>query len=252
VRARLVQAERGNHKIALHFFLIVLRSQPSASVLGDCGEWQIASEDTSAYARLMARMGLRLVFAIVVPSAICQVPQPKSMSVPALPFYDWKACPFEGCSYSQWKARKQIVVYDTWKQDRKAIAQLSKGDSVLGVTGVVITFRPGVIRLDRDLPEHNLKRGDTILTYTYRGEGYSAVWFKGRYHSEFDISFARRPDGQGCGGADCAATYVDLGRKVWWAEVKLKSGHTGWVNMDDADFEGVDSLAMVNGHSHAF
>jgi hypothetical protein len=156
---------------------------------------EIASEDTSAYARLMARIGLRLVFAIVVPSAICQVPQPKLMSVPALPFYDWKACPFEGCSYRQWKARKQIAVYATWKQDRKPLTQLSKGDSVLGVTGVVITFRPGVIRLDRDLPEHNLKRGDTILTYAYRGEGYSAVWFKGRYDATLKDSAGRELDG---------------------------------------------------------
>ena len=84
--------------------------------------------------------------------------------------------------------------------------------------------------MDRDLPDYKLKRGETILTYTYRGEGFSAVWFKGQYYSEFDISFAKRPDGQGCGGADCAATYVDLGKKVWWAEVKLKSGLSGWVN----------------------
>lgn len=169
------------------------------------------------------------------------------MSAPGLPFYDWKACPFEGCAYRHWTARRQIVVYNTWKQHRQAIAQLSKGDSVLGVTGVVITFRPGVIRLDRDLPEQNLKRGETILSYTYRGEGFSAVWFKGRYYSEFDVSFTKWPDGSGCGGAHCAATYVDLGKKAWWAEVQLKSGRSGWVNMDAADFEGVDLLATVSG-----
>jgi hypothetical protein len=177
--------------------------------------------------------------------AICQVDDAKVVSAPALPFYDWKACPFEGCAYREWTAQKEIVVYDTWKQTRQAIAQLSKGDSVTGVTGVVITFRPGVIRLDRDLPDQNLRRGDIILTYTYRGEGFSAVWFKGLYYSEFDISFARWPDGSGCGGAHCAATYVDMGEKVWWAEVKLNSGRSGWVNMDAALFDGVDSLASL-------
>jgi hypothetical protein len=170
------------------------------------------------------------------------------MSAPALPFYDWKACPFEGCSYGQWIAQKRTVVYNTWRRDRQQIAQLASGDSVLGVTGVVITFRPGVIRMDRDLPEYKLNRGETILTYTYRGEGFSAVWFKGQYYSEFDISFAKRQDRQGCGGADCAAAYVDLGKKVWWAEVKLKSGLSGRVNMDTADFKGVDTLARVRGH----
>ncbi|MFL6354617.1 MAG: hypothetical protein ACJ74Z_22580 [Bryobacteraceae bacterium] len=175
---------------------------------------------------------------MILPLAICQVDQPKVGNTPALPFYDWKACPFEGCSCRRWIAQKEIVVYDTWKQNRQPIAQLSKGDSVIGVTGVVITFRPGVIRLDRDLPEQKLKRGETILTYTYRGEGFSAVWLKGLYYSEFDISFAQWPDGSGCGGAHCAGTYVDLGEKVWWVEVKLKSGRNAWVNMNTAVFDG--------------
>jgi len=80
--------------------------------------------------------------------------------------------------------------------------------------------------------DQDLRRGDMVLTYAYRGEGFSAVWFKGRYHSDFDISFAKWPDGTGCGGAHCAAIYTDLGRKLWWAEVKLASGRTGWVEMD--------------------
>jgi len=85
-----------------------------------------------------------------------------------------------------------------------------------------------------------------ILTYNYRSEGYSAVWFKGRYYSEFDISFTKWPDGQGCGGAHCAATYVNLGKKVWWANVKLKSGRMAWVSMDQHDFKGLDLLAALN------
>ena len=91
---------------------------------------------------------------------------------------------------------------------------------------------PGLIRMDRDLPDQDLRRGDMVLTYAYRGEGFSAVWFKGRYHSDFDISFAKWPDGTGCGGPHCAATCVDLGKKSWWAKVRLKSGQTGWVEMD--------------------
>jgi hypothetical protein len=86
--------------------------------------------------------------------------------------------------------------------------------------------------MDRDLPAEGLRSGDTLLTYAYRGEGFSAVWFKGKYYSDFDISFAKWPDGTGCGGAHCAATYLDLGKKSWWTEVKLESGRTGWVEMD--------------------
>jgi hypothetical protein len=155
---------------------------------------------------------------------------------PALPFYDRGACPYERCVYGdKWSAHRAVTMYDTWKEGRRAVAQLGEGDKATGVTGVVITFQPGLIRMDRDLPEQDLRRGDTILTYAYRGEGFSAVWFKGRYVSEFDISFAKLPDGTGCGGGHCAATFLDLGRKAWWAEVRLESGRTGWVDMGLAE-----------------
>jgi hypothetical protein len=183
--------------------------------------------------RLMALM----ICAGIFPSAFGQDAHPpggasNAMAAPALPFYDWGACPYEGCAYRQWTAHRAATVYHTWKQERGPIAQLATGDKVTGITGVVITFMPGLIRIDRDLPDQDLSRGDMVLTYAYRGEGYSAVWFKGRYHSDFDISFAKWPDGTGCGGAHCAATYTELGRKSWWAEVKVESGRMGWVEMD--------------------
>lgn len=150
---------------------------------------------------------------------------------PALPFYDWGACPYETCRYTKWTAHRAITMYDTWKDGRQAVAQLREGDQVTGIRGVVITFQPGLVRVDRDLPEKDLRRGETILTYADRGEGFSAVFVNGRYVAEFDLSFAKLPDGTGCGGGHCAATYMDLGRKSWWAEVRLGSGRTGWVDM---------------------
>jgi hypothetical protein len=191
----------------------------------------------------------RLMFGLILASSspvIAQLPEwgkSKAMPKPALPLFEWKACPFEGCAYRLWTARKPIAVYDTWKTSHHEIAQLSVGDKVTGITGVVITYRAGRIRMDRDFPEQNLKQGDIILTYAYRGEGFAAAWLKGEFHHDFDISFAKWPDGSGCGNEHCAATYVDLGKNVWWAEVKLKSGKLGWVNMNDAEFDGLDLLA---------
>ena len=197
----------------------------------------------------MWRITLILASAGILMPVFCQVAAPaagdsKAMAAPALPYYDWKACPFEGCAYREWTARKAVAVYDTWEQKRRPIARLSLGEKVTAVTGVVITFRPGVIRMDRDLPESGLKRGDTILTYTYKGEGFASAWFKGRFYSEFDISFTKWPNGDGCGGAHCAATYTDLGRITWWAQVKLSSGRMGWVDMNEAEFDGMDLLAL--------
>jgi hypothetical protein len=166
------------------------------------------------------------------------------MPAPSLPYLDWKACPFEGCAYKEWTAQRQVVVYDTWEEKRRPVGQLENGVIVKAITGVVITSRPGVVRMDRDLPARGLKTGDQILTYTDLGEGFSAVWLKGRFYSEFEISIAKLPDGTGCGGAHCAATYVNLGEKKWWAQVELKSGAKGWVNMDHVgdDFKGTSLL----------
>jgi hypothetical protein len=185
-------------------------------------------------AKLVAmRTTALMICAGILSAAFCQDSgEPKKMATPALPFYDWGACPYETCAYRQWTAHRSIMVYDTSKPERRPIEQLQVGDRVTGITGTVVTYKPGLIRMDGDLPDRGLQRGDSLLTYAYRGEGFSAVWFKGKYHSHFDISFAKWPDGTGCGGAHCAATYMDLGRKSWWAEVKLISGRTGWVEMD--------------------
>lgn len=165
---------------------------------------------------------------LIVCCAVCF-----GQSTPKLPFYDWGACPGEFVCYGEaLTVHRPVTVYDTYKPARRAVGQLAEGDKATAITGVVITFKPGMVRMDRDLPDQNLRRGDTLLTYAYRGEGFSAVWFNGKYRAEFDISFAKWPDGSGCGNEHCAATYVDLGKKSWWAEVKLASGRTGWVDME--------------------
>lgn len=171
---------------------------------------------------------------------------------PTLPFLDWNACPFEGCTYGEWTATEAVEVFDTWKPSRRRIAILPVKAVVTGVSGVVITSKPGVIRLNKDLPQDDLRRGDTILTYTYRGEGSSAAWFKGRFYHDYDITFAKWPDGSGCLGTECAGTYVDLGEKIWWAKVKMRSGLVGWVNMNKAKFVGVDQFALVAPDSPSF
>lgn len=158
-------------------------------------------------------------------------------AAPNLPFLDWGACPFETCGYREWTTKKPVAMYDTWRGDRRVIAGIPAGEKVTAITGLVITYRPGIIKLDRDVPRQGLKRGQIILTYAYRGEGFSAAWVAGRYEPEFDISFTKWPDGTGCGGEHCAATYQDLGEKMWWAQVRTPSGQTGWIEAGGANLD---------------
>ena len=159
---------------------------------------------------------------------------------PALPFEDWGACPFEGCAYREWSALKPVVVYDSWKAGRRVSGHLQKGEKVVGVRGVVITFRPGVVIAQRDMPAEGLKRGDRVLTYTYVGEGYALAWYHGRLDA-IDVATAETP-ASGCVATGCPKAEIDAGKKEWWAEVRLKSGRTGWVLMEGMLFDGVDRL----------
>jgi hypothetical protein len=197
--------------------------------------WITMKKNVSATVLLLAMF---VLFDAALPA------QTEQLTPPALPVFAWHECPFEGCMYGPWTAAARVTLYSTWKKSRHKVGALNAGDKVVGVTGVVITFKPGLIRIDRDFtgsPPDNLafKRGDTILTYAYHGEGETAAWFKGRYYEHLDMTFAA-----GAGGclSDCFATYIDEGQKEWWAEVKLRSGKTAWVLMDGAKFTGVDAL----------
>ena len=176
---------------------------------------------------------LTLLFACVLqPSA----QEAKETSPPSLPFFEWNRCPFEGCVYRKWKAEAPVQLYTTWKKSRHRIGTLPKGETVLAQTGVVITFKPGLVRMERDAPPQSagepiLKAGDTILTYSYQGEGVVTAWAKGHFFESLDITFAVWPDGSGCSN-ECLAKYVDLGQTEWWAKVRLRSGQIAWVLMN--------------------
>src|ERR1051326_3760191 len=110
--------------------------------------------------------------------------QGEMAEAPKLPYVTDNACPGEYCTVGSWKLMESVPIYDTWKPNRHQFARIMSGQTVIARTGVVVTSRPGTIRLDRDLPESNLKRGDIILTYAYRGEGFSEAWFHGNYYSD--------------------------------------------------------------------
>jgi hypothetical protein len=90
---------------------------------------------------------------------------------PALPVIDHDACPFEGCTFGEWSAKKRNAAVHHVKADRVQIGNLIKGQKVDGLTGVHVTKKPDTIRALVDMPELSLKKGETFFRYMYRGEG---------------------------------------------------------------------------------
>ena len=169
--------------------------------------------------------GIVSIFAAQVPAERPTTPEP------SLPVIDYKACPFEGCTFGKWIVVKDVELYSTWKEGRRAVATVKSGKVVKGLTGVHITYEPDQVQALVDLPELRLKAGETILRYMYHGEGFADIWAKGQWKKNYGSSFITETDGSGC-LRECSAKVVSKGRKDWWVRVKTSSGVIGWAKVE--------------------
>ncbi len=174
------------------------------------------------------------------PSAPWAAPFVAMPEAPELPKIDLNACPFEGCQFGEWTARKAVVVYSTWKPDRHQVTTLQKGQQVTAITGVNIILDPGRGIFDRDVPAFGASKGDVVYMYGDCGEGAIDMWVRGRYIKCGDPQFSWRP-GFGC-ERNCDGHWLTLGKSEWWAQIRLADGTTGWVLVGDS-FDGTDALA---------
>ncbi len=164
------------------------------------------------------------------------MPQP-----PRLPKVDLNACPFEGCQFGKWTARKPVTVYSSWQPGRKPVATLQPGEEVTALTGVSLVLEPGKGMFDRDLPLYGAKKGDPVYMYKNCGEGRAAdIWVRGRFIPCVELEFSSE-DGFGC-SKNCDGRWLRLGRNQWWAQIRLQDGKLGWVLVED-NFDGTDALA---------
>jgi hypothetical protein len=160
---------------------------------------------------------------------------------PAIPYYDWGACPFECCTYQEWESEKAVTAYSQRSETSPAAFSVVKGEKILAVTGVVITTRYGVVKLRSagkygylktstpPEPQLSLQAGEVIYTLHYEGEGSYLFWYKGKTYS----------DGIGDSGDDEHFDVVSKPDYVWWAKLKNAGGKIGWTKDIDA-FAHVD------------
>jgi hypothetical protein len=173
-----------------------------------------------------------LLLLFVPQLSVAQVPAAKPTTPePRLPVIDYKACPFEGCTFGKWLVVRDTTIFSSWKGERKPAAKIKKGDVVTGLTGVHITYEPDHVKVFKPIPELHLQPGDVILRYMYHGEGYADIWVKGQWKKDYDCTFITEKDGSGC-LADCVAKVVSGGKKDWWVQLKTANGSTGWTKAD--------------------
>ncbi len=159
---------------------------------------------------------------------------------PRLPLVDENACPFEGCTFGKWIVNRNTATYSTWKDGRKPVGTLRKGEIATGVTGVHITFEPDRIQVLQPIPELHAAPGDIILRYMYRGEGFADIWVNGVFYREYDCGFVTEKIDGGC-SRNCQARVVSDGRKEWWVQLRTSAGAVAWAK-PDGQFDCMDAL----------
>lgn len=152
-------------------------------------------------------------------------------------YENWGVCPFECCTYREWTAEDDIPVHQS-RDDRSAVVfRLRRGEAVDGVNGVVVTEKPGAVRIDRSIqegyikgderPQLSLKAGDVVYMLSPLGEGAFLFWYQGKvYRSGLDLAAMPGVDGRGA-------------KMTWWKLVKNKSGQSGWTESNK--FRNVDA-----------
>lgn len=177
----------------------------------------------------MFRLSLLALFL----ATLWQVP---TAARPALPKVDYKACPFECCQFGEWKAEQDVTVYDRWsRKGRKKLFTVRAGENVSALTGVHVTYRPGRLKILRDIPDLGLREGDTVETYMYSGEGYIHFWSNGKMQHDQIFTSLNCPQ-----AGEKIACLLDHGDKEWWVKVRTTSGRVGWVRGNEG-FSGSDA-----------
>ncbi len=167
--------------------------------------------------------------------------------LPANPYISKGACPFECCTYREWKTKSAVQLRESIGSE-KIIAEIPAGTSIRALTGEVhVEPEPYAVLADNGM----LKAGDVIFFLDYRGEGYTNYWYQGRLSPDIgaDDGLASQTT-ENCqanaakdGTDPCWLTRLRPQKKFlneWWVQLRTKDGKVGWT-LNIGQFENMDS-----------
>lgn len=163
-----------------------------------------------------------------------------------LPYVAEGACPFECCTYREWRATAEMTVRREPSDTAQAAFTLAAGEAFRGLDGRVVVTEPGVVavrrRIEPEVPgQPAFTPGDTLYPLDHLGEGWFRVWYRGRTVETSSFSWAPL-DAPPATRDSAAAVVLRDPTSEWWARVRNGEGRTGWLRMDGAPFiEGVDA-----------
>ena len=179
---------------------------------------------------------LLLAGSLAIPASRASAQPPRPPAV----YVDKGACPFECCTYREWRTEKTTVAYARPDKRSRRIGEFVAGTAVLALTGEVRSI-PGQFTIKK--PHGSYRPGDVLWVYTPLGEGFYKVWLKGRMFEErldyvsgpFERNFMRCEETPECWGT--------LGKELrveWWVKIRMADGVEGWTSQPE-NFSNKDS-----------
>ncbi len=206
----------------------ISRPDESLNVLPDATCMSLFRPTTERNERKGSRAQVRLNFFVLTvltlitdQTTLVRTSQ-SALSGPPIPYEDAGACPFEGCVYREWQANEAVIVRRARSANGPIAFTIRKGEAITAITGVVVTTSPGQVRfrkpvnLSSSSGSVHVKPGETLYLLTYRGEGFTKAWFKGKFYEELDGSTAFFNDICATDPNRCAGAIVKQPKQVWW------------------------------------
>jgi hypothetical protein len=183
--------------------------------------------------------------ALITLSAASAAAEAPSTSGPDVPYENVGACPFECCTYRMWTVAADTDILADRKDAALVAFRVRRGTRVRGVTGVVVTTKPGRARvqlsttLGTDARRVRVKPGDPVFVLHYLGEGYWKLWVQGRV-----VEDGLQDEMSGCVNdaqepVTCAVRLIEKPQTVWWVKVRSR-GREGWTRQVD-HFSDIDA-----------
>ena len=147
------------------------------------------------------------------------IPMPTPPRLPATSEQNW--------TVERYKLDRPTTIYDTWMEKRSRIGDLPRGTIVSGSLKLSVVYKPDIITITAVMPQFGLNVGDTIMRYTYEGEGFADFWIKGRWYKMLDGSFLTEQNGNGC-SKNCSGKVTEVGKIEEWSRIRLQDGRTAW------------------------
>lgn len=158
---------------------------------------------------------------------------------PTMPVTDAGACPFECCRYGSWTAKGSVSVKETRNQQSPVAFRIAQSETVTARTGVVVTRKPGVVRMLKSYQFGNLTlpAGAILYVLHHGGEGTAFFWYEGKtYWAELYAESVHK-------GNDKRPWDVkSLPVTEWWVQVQNRRGATGWI-LNPMNFDGMDACS---------